>query len=326
MVMGGLSASCLAPGALFAEEPTGNFEDAVVAKAREILGEVEFRYFQHLDDPAAPSDSSTDEAEEDANDNVQPRRQRRAERDRERDGDDEQLERRKTSRRSSAKRTSNEKDNSWAARFLRQLAKYFSQTEEQGPRRQNAQPDANNAPAMNPKPPAEPPGRWNFPDFSLFGAITGSLLQFIAYLVLAVIVAAIFYAAIVTLLGWRRPPATLSLGADGMVEAEAADHPPGATSTDEYLARALELARSGAIQQAVAQLVLGGMSYVERRELIRYRRGLTYRDYQRALRGQDQFESFRTLIQIYEPVGFGRREASLENFKLAVDEYRAAFL
>ena len=100
------------------------------------------------------------------------------------------------------------------------------------------------------------------------------------------------------------------------------DHSPGELPADAYLAKARELAQQRRYREAVAQLLLGGMSSIERAELIRHRRGLTLRDYLRALRGRaSQYDGFRALISLYEPVGFGRRVASFQTFEDALSGY-----
>ena len=76
-------------------------------------------------------------------------------------------------------------------------------------------------------------------------------------------------------------------------------------------------------REAMGQLVLGAMSYTERQGLIRFRRGLTYRDYLRALAGRaSPREAFQSLVQAYEPVCFGRREATAEHYESVLAAYR----
>ena len=59
---------------------------------------------------------------------------------------------------------------------------------------------------------------------------------------------------------------------------------------------------------------------------IRYRRGLTFRDYLRAVRGYDrQHQYFGGMIRLYEPIGFGRRAANRESFDSVLASYLAGF-
>ena len=62
------------------------------------------------------------------------------------------------------------------------------------------------------------------------------------------------------------------------------DTSPGELPADVYIARAKELAGEGRFREAIAQLLLGGMSNLERAGIVKYRKGLTHRDYVRASR------------------------------------------
>ncbi|MFN9374228.1 MAG: DUF4129 domain-containing protein [Planctomycetaceae bacterium] len=99
--------------------------------------------------------------------------------------------------------------------------------------------------------------------------------------------------------------------------------PPGEFPADEYLRRAELAAANGIFSEAIAQLLLGTLSATERQGLIRFRKGLTYRDYRRALRKvQPAQEAFQTLCGIYLPVGFGRRPADRHQFEESLRHYR----
>lgn len=72
--------------------------------------------------------------------------------------------------------------------------------------------------------------------------------------------------------------------------------------------------------------MLGAMSHIERQQLIRYRRGLTYRDYLTAVRRQESlFQGLRSMVRLYEPIGFGRRDATEDMFQQSLAEYRTGF-
>jgi hypothetical protein len=99
--------------------------------------------------------------------------------------------------------------------------------------------------------------------------------------------------------------------------------PPGELPADEYLRRALLAATNGIFSEAIAQLLLGSLSVTERQGLIRFRKGLTYRDYRRALRRfPPAQEAFQQLCGIYLPVGFGRRQAGRDQFDESLQHYR----
>lgn len=101
---------------------------------------------------------------------------------------------------------------------------------------------------------------------------------------------------------------------------------PAEIPPDVYLQRAMELAREGRYGEAMAQLLLGTMAQIERAGLIRYRRGLTHRDYLRAVRGQDElYQPLRNMVRLYEPVGFGRRPATPDHFERSLADYRMGF-
>jgi hypothetical protein len=102
--------------------------------------------------------------------------------------------------------------------------------------------------------------------------------------------------------------------------------PPGELPSDEYLARAVSLADSGNYKAAVRELLLGTMSWIERHGLIRYRRGLSNRDYLRAVTDRaGQRESLRPIVLHFEQVTFGRREATAGGFKECLAHFRKAF-
>lgn len=109
-------------------------------------------------------------------------------------------------------------------------------------------------------------------------------------------------------------------------EEQTLELPPGDIPADEFRQRAEHLAQQQLFGEAIAQLLLGSMSQMERSELIRFRRGLTYRDYLRALRGHPAHrDAFRALVQTYLPVGFGRRPATATQYHEAAAGYDQSF-
>ena len=109
-------------------------------------------------------------------------------------------------------------------------------------------------------------------------------------------------------------------------EQQTLELPPGDIPADEFRQRAEHLAQQQLFGEAIAQLLLGSMSQMERSELIRFRRGLTYRDYLRALRGHPRHrDAFRAMVQTYLPIGFGRRPATPTQYQEAAAHYDQAF-
>ena len=101
---------------------------------------------------------------------------------------------------------------------------------------------------------------------------------------------------------------------------------PGELAADEYERRAMQAAESGDFKLAIGALQLGAMSWIERAGLIRFREGLTNRDYLRAIwRKTDQRTAFSKMVRIFELVFFGRREATEARYNNCLTNYREAF-
>ncbi len=170
--------------------------------------------------------------------------------------------------------------------------------------------------------------KFNIPDMGLsgFASALGHLLQGLAYVGIALAVVLIVYLVVRAVASWERRKPGGSDVATGDVSLFADDRSPGETPADQFIRQALELAAAGQFREAIAQLLLGGMSRIERERLIRYRRGLTFRDYLRVLRGnQSAYGGFRAMVDQYEPVNFGRQEATRYSFDIALDGYRTGF-
>jgi hypothetical protein len=102
--------------------------------------------------------------------------------------------------------------------------------------------------------------------------------------------------------------------------------PPGERPASVYLKRALALAEAGDFRGALRQLLLGAMSWTERRNLIRFRKGLTNRDYLRALRRRPtQHQGLQGVVVEFEKVYFGRRAATADRFQRVLPGYREGF-
>lgn len=156
------------------------------------------------------------------------------------------------------------------------------------------------------------------------GGIAG-VFQYLAWLVVGLICGLIVYLVATSLLRYQRRFEQKHDSATAFAEGEA-DLPPGDLPADEYVRRAMELAARGLHREAIGQLLLGAMSYAERAGLIRFRRGLTHRDYLRALRSRrNPHQAFRTLVATYEPICFGRRPVRSEQYETSLNCYRSAF-
>lgn len=103
--------------------------------------------------------------------------------------------------------------------------------------------------------------------------------------------------------------------------------PPGELPSDEYVRRALEFAKSQDYRAAIRELLLGAMSWIERAGLIRFRRGLSNRDYLRAVwRRPNCRDSMTGIIDAFDRTYFGRRSATAEMFEQCLQYYRAGFV
>lgn len=102
--------------------------------------------------------------------------------------------------------------------------------------------------------------------------------------------------------------------------------PPGELTASTYESRALEYAQSGKFALAIRELLLGSMSWIERAGLIRFRKGLTNRDYARAVwRERSRREAWLTTGTEFELVFFGRRAATKERFERCLSAFQGAF-
>jgi hypothetical protein len=146
-------------------------------------------------------------------------------------------------------------------------------------------------------------------------------------LVLATAVIVLLIIAVVIVRGVlnRSPDLKLNL-AHGPNDAGLLLTPPGDLPADEYVRRATELARAGDPKGAIRELLLGAMSWIERAGLIRFRRGLSNRDYLRAVRRrQECHESMNAIIDAFDRTYFGRRVATAEMFDWCLEQYRRGF-
>jgi hypothetical protein len=154
-------------------------------------------------------------------------------------------------------------------------------------------------------------------------------MHMVAFAVLGAIIALIAWLVFKALKDFRLPT-RLSDKDDAGTALPAADDgledAPGGQPPDVYVAHARKLAAAGNYREAIAHLVLGAMSRTERAGWVRFRRGLTVRDYLRALKPYaGQHAAFRTMVRVFEPVSFGRREPTPAMFEQSLAGYEAGF-
>lgn len=158
-------------------------------------------------------------------------------------------------------------------------------------------------------------------------SVLGLLFHVLAWLVLAAVCGFIVFLVVRALQGSDRPVRNDETTDKDSREGEAEPmHAPGRIPADIYVNRSRQFAEEGRFREAVGQLLLGAMSHIERAGGIRFRRSLTPRDYLRAVRTQpDMYNSLRSIVRVYEPIGFGRRPATRDHFEHSLAQYEAGF-
>jgi len=160
---------------------------------------------------------------------------------------------------------------------------------------------------------------------SALGSVLGPSIMFIFWVLLAAVCILIIYLIFSAFSSPQKVKKTEGWLEDDYEEGEG-ELSPGELSADVYLNRADEFAASGNLREAIAQLQLGAMSSIEREGLIRFRRGLTCRDYLRAARPRETWHAaLREIVRIYEPICFGRRAAEREHYDALLNQYLGAF-
>jgi len=102
--------------------------------------------------------------------------------------------------------------------------------------------------------------------------------------------------------------------------------PPGELPAATYEGRARRYAADENYRMAIRELLLGSMSWTERAGLIRYRRGLTNRDYVRCVwRRQIQRDAMLATASHFELICFGRRTPTEEMFLTCLAGFQGAF-
>ncbi len=157
--------------------------------------------------------------------------------------------------------------------------------------------------------------------------IFGPLFHVLAWISLFVICALIAFLIFKAIMNYEMSPKAGGILREQFHDTEETDDmSPGDLPSDVYVTRAKELAGQGRYHSAIGELVLGAMSQIERRGMLHYQRGLTHRDYLRAVRNKErQYRALGGMIRIYEPIGFGRREANRENYESTLTGYLVGF-
>lgn len=152
--------------------------------------------------------------------------------------------------------------------------------------------------------------------FSLPGA--SLLIYAMAFIIL---LAAVFFIAKSIFAISRDKKIAKDEAADRLFGPESA---PGELDPDEYWRRALACGEKRHYREGMRELLLGAMSALERRGVIRFRRGLTNRDYFYSVRGPAR-ESFGSIASAFEHVYFGRRQATADSFRDSCRAYQTSF-
>lgn len=176
----------------------------------------------------------------------------------------------------------------------------------------------------SPRAPAQPSpasGSWNW-DFGLSGLGNAFVMLVIVVIVLMLIVIAAMIVKSIDAKK-RNRNGLLSDSEDMLSDVTA---PPGELAVSTYESRAIQFASAGNYRAGIRELLLGSMSWIERAGLIRYRKGLTNRDYVRSVwRRTDKREGYLTTAFQFELVYFGRRSPTADMFELCLTSFQGAF-
>lgn len=157
-------------------------------------------------------------------------------------------------------------------------------------------------------------------------AVLAGLLRVILYLIVGAAFGWVLFLILKSVLRRTEGKSEARHRPSGTSEAGSPATPPGELPAEEYLRRALALAQSGKQRDAIRQLLLGAMSWMERQGLVRYRKGLTNRDYLRAIWHRPrQREPLAAIILVFDQIYFGRRPATPERWQECLRNYRTGF-
>jgi len=157
----------------------------------------------------------------------------------------------------------------------------------------------------------------------------GSVFSSVLLGVMLAIIVAALTAVMILIFRMKGSDPSRRTGAGGFLSEDDAVNPatpPGELAVSAYEHRAMTFAANGDFASAIRELALGSMSWVERAGLIRFRRGLTNRDYVRAVwRDDERRSSFLSITTELEKVFFGRRAATEVMFQTCLTSFRKAF-
>jgi hypothetical protein len=156
-------------------------------------------------------------------------------------------------------------------------------------------------------------------------ASVGGVLRVLVYAALAAAVVGVLFLLAQRL---RGPSSTASAlpAPGGRISDDPAITTPGDRPSDEFLRQALAEARAGRHRESIRLLLMGALSFIERRGLIRHRQGLTNRDYLRSVAREPQLRGgLEPIVTAFDEVYFGRRGATPDRFDECLRHYRSAF-
>ncbi|MEO2020069.1 MAG: DUF4129 domain-containing protein [Fuerstiella sp.] len=172
------------------------------------------------------------------------------------------------------------------------------------------------APAPTPSP--APVSSGSGMDFSL-----GKVLLYIGLAILISVTIWIIANVLKTSDGNRKLNRDGLFGEEGLSDLSV---PPGELAASTYESRALQMAKVGDYCGAIRELLIGSMSWIERAGMIRYRKGLTNRDYVRAVwREEGRRAAYGATALEFERIYFGRREATREMFQDCLQSFQGSF-
>ncbi len=164
------------------------------------------------------------------------------------------------------------------------------------------------------------------PSASSGGGTDFSVGKAMLYIGLAVLIAVAIW-IIATVL--KTSDGNRKLNRDGLFGEEGLSDlsvPPGELAASTYESRALQMANVGDYRGAIRELLIGSMSWIERAGMIRFRKGLTNRDYMRAVwREEDRRVAYSATALEFERIYFGRRDATREMFQDCLQSFQGSF-
>lgn len=114
----------------------------------------------------------------------------------------------------------------------------------------------------------------------------------------------------------RRAPRSREEEEEGVAGTIELDGPPGERPPEWWIERAQQKAERGSLREAIADVLFATRSAIERGGWIRYRKGLTNRDYLRAMRRQEsRSRALAAIAREFELVYFGRRPATRAQYE-----------